>query len=233
MYRLIFPILVLLIITATGYPSYADDITAQEIFESMIYYDSDQLETRPGTTNYHCTIIQKKERVGSGTYEIMEKEYYFMTPAYSIDFYDETPAHYYDPDGILATLETQQLDKLRDETINSVDCYVIRLTPKDPIYRDFPSTYYVAKDDFRHVRTVNHSSIPEYLNVIKTLDYRYTEVEDFTLITEIVVNINDVEGNLLYTVTAAYVDYEFNVDGIDLEFFLENSGDMTVNPSWN
>jgi len=231
MHRMFKSLVVILLLSAVGVPVYGVDLTAQDIFEGMIYYENDQLEAA-GINDYHCTCTQTIVFPGSRAMQVMEKDVYFMVPVYQLDMYDGKPAHIFEPDAIITTLEIQTLERLRDTKIGDVDCYVIRLTPFEAAFVRFPSTHYVAKDDFRKIRTLNYGSTDEFDRVLKTLDYTYSEVNGMMLLKTIAVKTEDEEGNLLHTVTAEYTDYEFDT-GLTEQFFKQFDSEISINPLYN
>ena len=226
-------LLAVLLLLIGSMPSMADELTAQEIFEGMIYYENDQLESNTDYTDYHCRVVQTKETTGVRATESLEKDLYFMVPAYQLHMIGGTPAYYFDSDAIIITLESLDMERLRDATINDVDCYVIRGTPKDPAFARFNTTYYVAKDDFRHVRTVKLGSNDEYDSTTTVLDYTYGPEGPCNMVQNIVATTSTPDGNVIYTVNAVYSDYEYNI-GLDVEFFLSAfEGEGQPNPIWN
>jgi len=231
MHRMFTTLALALLALTVCLPVFGDEFTAQDIFEGMIYYDNDQLEGS-NVHDYHCVVTQTIEVPGSRTLQVMVKDVYFMVPMYQLDLYDDEPAHIFEPDALITTLEIQELERLRDTSIDDVDCFVIRLTPRDAAFQRFPSTYYLEKDDFRKIRTVNFGTSADFDRVRKVLDYTYAEVEDFMLLDTIVALTEDPDGMLLHTVTAVYTDYEFDI-GLTEEFFRQYTGDITVNPSYN
>jgi len=227
MRRVLKSLVVILLLTAVGVPVYGVDLTAQDIFEGMVYYENDQLEAA-GLNDYHCICTQ----TGSRAMQVLEKDVYFMVPVYQLHMYDGKPAYIFEPDAIITTLEIQTLDRLRDTKIGDVDCYVIRLTPFEAAFERYPSTHYVAKDDFRKIRTLNYASTDELDRVLKILDYTYSEVNGMMLLKTTVVKTEDEEGNLIHTVTAEYTDYEFDT-GLTEQFFKQFDSDISINPSYN
>ncbi len=234
MYRFQIIAVMLLLALVSSSPAVADDLTAQEIFEGMIYYENDQLVAQPDISDYHCTVTQTVTRAGARITEEMVKDIYFMIPAFQLHFIDGTPAYYFDNDAILVTLESMELDRLRDATNNDVDCYVLMATPTDPAFARFNTTYYVAKDDFRHVMTVKFGSSDQLDTTTTTLNYTYGPAGPFQLTQRILAETFNEEGALIHTVDAVYTDYEFGL-GLDIEFFINPimDGDGTVHPIWN
>jgi len=225
-------LMVLFFVLLVAHPANADQLSAQEIFEGMIYYENDQLDKDPGASDFHCKVTQTLQRTGSRTVEVMEKDYYFMVPIFQLHLLDDEPIFYYDSDLLVVTLESSELQRMRDEELNGVDCYVIRSTPVDLVYARFSTIYYVAKDDYRHVRTVKHGSSSEADDITTVLDYAYQAVGPYTFLEQTIAQTSDAEGNPLHTVTAVYSDYEFDV-GLDLAFFADYLDKYRPNPIWN
>jgi hypothetical protein len=133
---------------------------------------------------------------------------------------------------MIVFLESVDLTREREARINDVDCYAIRSTPKDPAFAQYNRLYYVARDDFRHVRTVATHSTREYDNLSTTIDYTYAPAGDFILLSQTVAETKDNDGNVLATVTTDYTDYEFAL-GLDIEWFASRVEDWRPNPSLN
>jgi len=233
MIRITVLFMVPLLLMVAALPVSADQLTAQEIFEGMVYYENDQLESQPDTTDYHCTVIQTISRPGIRVTESIAKDLYFMVPVFQLHMIDEVPAYYFDSDAIIITLESMDIERLRDATVGEIECYVIKATPRDLAFARFNTTYYVAMDNFRHVYTEKYGSNNQYDLTITKLDYTYGTEGPFTLVQNILAETKDPEGNVLFAVEAVYSDYEFNV-GLDLEFFISAfEGESHPNPVWN
>ncbi len=196
----------------------ADELTAIDIFDGMIYYESDQLTTTPSIRDYECMITATSVRAGGRTQEIVEKSLYFMVPAFQLQLFEDKPVFYFDHNLLIVLLESHELTRQRDEIIEDVPCYSIRLTPLDPAFAHYYKTYYVAQDDFRHIRTVVKESDYRYDNLSTEINYTYETVGIFNLLSQTVAEINDENDNLLATVTTDYTDYEFGI-GLDIDFF--------------
>jgi hypothetical protein len=196
----------------------ADELTAIDIFDGMIYYESDQLTTTPSIRDYKCMIIATSVRAGGRTQEIVEKSLYFMVPAFQLQLFEDKPVFYFDHDLLIVLLESHELTRQRDEVIEDAPCYAIRLTPLDPAFAHYYKTYYVAQDDFRHIRTIVKESDYRYDNLTTEINYTYETVGIFNLLSQTVAEINDENDNLLATVTTDYTDYEFGI-GLSIDFF--------------
>lgn len=200
-------------------PAGADELSAIDIFDGMIYYESDQLTTTPSIRDYECLITMTSVRAGGRTQEIVEKSLYFMVPTFQLQLFDDKPVFYFDHDLLIVLLESHELIRLRDEVIEDVPCYAIRLTPLDPAFVQFNKTYYVAQDDFRHIRTVVKESDYQYDNLSTIINYTYEIVGIFNLLSRTVSEIRNEDDNQLATVTTVYTDYEFGI-GLDINFFI-------------
>jgi len=220
---------VAVILFATAVSAQADRLTALEIFEGMIYYENDQLETNPRITDYYCIKTETMVRTRSATQEIVVKDIYFMVPGYYLEMIGENPAFYRDVTDVGNHLMIVDLGKLRDERVNGIDCYVIQMAPKDPAYKKYVKTYYVAKDDFRKIKTVSLNANDEMDDLKTEITYSYGEFDGFRLLSGEEAVWTDKDGNTLATVTTVYSDYEFNV-GLDDKFFASHREGKTVIP---
>ncbi len=199
----------------------AQALSAIEIFDGMIHYENDQLDSHPSIEDYHCILTETTVRSGSSVRTIMEKDLYFMVPTFQLQLIDDKPAFYFDDTLLIVLLGSVELRRERDATIDDVDCYVIRTTPLDEAFRKYNRLYFVSMEDFRHVRTVSHHATNEYDDLTTEINYTYGEVGPFTLLIETSAETTDREDNPLATVTTTYTDYEFDV-GLDFEWFLDN-----------
>lgn len=197
----------------------ADELTAIDIFDGMIYYESDQLTTTPSIRDYGCMITATSVRSGGRTQEIVEKSLYFMVPTFQLQLFEDKPVFYFDHDLLIVLLESHELIRLRDEVIENVPCFAIRLTPLDPAFAHYNRIYYVAQDDFRHIRTVVKGSDYRYDNLTTEINYTYETVGIFNLLSQTVAEVRDENDNPLSTVTTDYTDYEFGI-GLDINFFI-------------
>jgi hypothetical protein len=207
-------------------------LSAIDIYDGMIHYEGDQLLQSQSIDDYHCTVIETTVRTGVEAREIVRKDLYFMEPTFQLQMIDGEPAFYFDDDLMIVFLESVDLTRERDTRIDDVDCYAIRSTPKDPAFSRYNRIYYVAKDDFRHVRTVAYHSTREYDNLTTTINYTYAPQEDFVLLSQTDSETKDENGNVLATVTTEYTDYEFGL-GLDIEWFASRVEEWRPNPSLN
>ena len=217
-------LLLLMVVTSAG----ADELSAIEIFDGMIHYESDQLTTTASTRDYFCAMTETTVRTGIGAREIIDKEYYFMVPTFQLQLIDGQPVFYFDDDLLIVLLESVELQKLRDAEIDGVNCYVIKSIPKDPAFARYNRTYYVAQDDFRHVRTIAEHATYELDNIHTIIDYTYDSFENFTLLSHTVAETRDENDNLIATVTTDYTNYEFGL-GLSLAFYMDLLEDTDIN----
>ena len=218
-------ILAALLLLLAKIPVAADELTALDIFDGMIHYESDQLTTTPSTRDYHCDILETTIRTSVSARVIVDKDLYFMVPTFQLQLIRDEPAFYFDDDLLIVLLESIDLQKLRDAVVNEIPCYVIQSVPRDPAFARYNRMYYVAKDDFRHVRTEAEHATREYDNLNSTIDYTYDQFGNFNLLSKTVSETRDENSNVLATVTTEYMNYEFGL-GLTIDFFagyLENS----------
>ncbi len=213
-----------MLMTLISMPVGADQLSAIEIFDGMIHYEGDQLYKKPAINDYRCHITETTARTGISAREIIEKDLYFMVPTFQLQLIDNKPAFYFDDDLLIVLLESVELERKNNQTIDEVECYQIRTIPKDPAYNRYNRTYFVAVDDFRHVRTIAHHSTREFDDLTTTIDYSYGQIEDFIMLTGTVARTSDENDNVLATVTTEYAHYEFGL-GLDMEFFMNYVGD--------
>jgi len=210
----------------------ADQLSAIEIYDGMIHYEGDQLLQSPSIDDYKCHITETTVRTGVEARQIIEKELYFMEPTFQLQLIDDEPVFYFDDDLMIVYLESVDLSRERDAEIDGVDCYAIRSTPKDPAFSRYNRIYYVAREDFRHVRTIATHSTRDYDNLTTTINYTYASVEDFVLLTQTISETKDENNNTIATVTTEYTDYEFGL-GLDIEWFASRVEGWRPNPSLN
>jgi hypothetical protein len=220
--------LVCIMVLIAAVPAHSETVTAEAIFDKMIHYEGDQLSTSPSITDFRCKITETTTRPQVTEPEVKEKTFYFMVPVFQLQMMGEEPVFYFDQDQMLLRLVTNELTRGRDETVNDVDCYVITLTPKNPAYRSRIKTYYVAKDDYRHIRTVTHHSSDTMDNLTTQIDYVYGDFQGCSLLAQATAETKDADGNLIATTTAVYSDYEFGL-GLTTEFFTEKVGNRQPN----
>jgi hypothetical protein len=209
-------------------PAKAVELSALDIFDSMIHFESDQLTTTPSTRDYHCSILETTTRTTVETREIKNKDLYFMVPTFQLQLIDNEPVFYFDDDLLIVLLESVDLQKLRDAVINDIPCYVIKSIPKDPAFAIYNRTYYVAQDNFRHVRTVAEHATLDYDNLNTVIDYTYDTFDGFTLLSKTVSETRDSNSNVLATVTTEYSNYEFGL-GLTIDFFANYLQDTSPN----
>lgn len=204
-------------------------IAALDIFDGMIHFESRQLEAAPSVNDYHCVLNEVTVRAGTDNEETARKDLYYMIPTFQLQLVDDQPVFYFDDDLLILLLESVDLTREPDAEVNGVDCYTIRTRPKDPAFRQYNRIYYVAKDDFRHIRTVASHANRDLDELRTQIDYVYDEVGGFTLVVEQTAETRDGEGNLVATTITTYTDYEFGL-GLDVEFFTSYVGDKRPNP---
>jgi len=231
MYRIPAILVCVLAIFASN-PASSETITPETIFDKMIHYEGDQLIKTPSITDFQCKLIESTVRPDAVQPEVSEKTLFFMVPVFQLQMVGEEPVFYFDQDLMLLLLDTVELNRGRDETVDGVDCYAITSTPKNPAFRTHTRTFYVAKDDYRHVRTVSHHSSEQMDNLTTQIDYTYGEVEDFKLLSQTKAETKDENSNIVATTTAVYSDYEFGI-GLTVEFFTERVGNRQPNNPQN
>jgi hypothetical protein len=204
----------------------AETLSAQDIFDKMIHYEYDQL-LPSNISDYSGNITETSVRAGStGTSEVTQKNLFFMVPMFQLELVGEEPVFYFDQDLMLILLDSVDLTKGADARVGDVDCYVITSQKRNPAFRKYFTTYYVAKDDFRHVQTVSHHASEEMDDLVTTITYTYGEADVHKLLVKKVAETKDSAGNLLATTTAVYSDYTFNT-GLTVEFFTNYVGNRT------
>lgn len=227
MYRIpAFLICIMVLIAAV--PARSETVSAETIFDKMIHYEGDQLSTSPSITDFQCKITESTTRPQVTDPEVKEKILYFMVPVFQLQMVGEEPVFYFDQDLMLLLLDTVELTRGRDETLNDVECYSITSTPKNPAYRTQTRTYFVAKDDYRHIRTVSHHNSDRMDNLTTQIDYVYGDFQGCNLLAQTTAETKDVDKNLVATTTAVYSDYEFGL-GLTTEFFTEKVGNRQPN----
>lgn len=227
----VFPIIILLLLMAAT-PSGADDLSAIDIFDGMIHYESDQLTTTATTRDYFCAITETTVRTGVGAREIIDKEFYFMVPTIQLQLIGGKPVFYFDDNLLIVLLESVELQKLRDAEIDGVNCYVIKSIPKDPAFARYNRTYYVAQDDFRHVRTIAEHATYELDFIHTIIDYTYDRIGDFILLSHTVAETLDINDNSIATVTTDYTNYQFGL-GLSQQFFTDLLEDKDISVPLN
>jgi hypothetical protein len=218
MLRKLVPLSMILMFAMLSLPASAVELTALDIFDGMIHYENDQLSKDPQIQDFHCVITETTAREAITHPEVIIKDYYFMVPTFQLQLIDDQAAFYFDDDLLIVLLESVDLVRERDAEIDDIPCYVIRSVPKDPAFSRYNRTYYVAQDDFRHIRTVSEHSTRELDNLNTVINYTYGTFGEFVLMSGTTSETLDENDNLLATVTTVYSDYEFGV-GLDLEFF--------------
>jgi len=222
----------MLFVLLSAFPAGADELTAIDIFDGMIHYENDQLYSSLDIRDYSCNVMEVTRRTSVGTREIVEKTLYFMTPTVQLQLIDDQAVFYFDDDLLIVLLESVELERLGDTEIDDVECYAIRSTPLDPAFARYNRVYYVAKDDFRHVRTVANHATRDFDNLETEINYTYDEVGQFVMLAETIAETYDDNDNLLATVTTTYSEYEFGL-GLNMDFFIQYVEDVSVNPPLN
>jgi hypothetical protein len=210
---------IILLILMINVPAKSEELAAMDIFDAMIHYDADQLSGSASIRDYHCRLVETTIKNSGSTSEIVEKDLYFMVPTFQLQLVADQPVFYFDDDLLIVLLESVNLQKLRDTVINDIPCYVIQTVPKDPAFTQYNRIYYVAKDDFRHVRTVAEHATLQYDNLSTVIDYTYDNFEGFVMLSRTVTETCDENDNLLANITTDYVDYEFGT-GLTVDFFI-------------
>jgi hypothetical protein len=227
--RRILIILIALAIPLIAAPSAQSvNITAQDIFDKMIHYECDQLAVSPNVSDYQCSITETTVRPGSPERQVIDKTLFFMVPMFQLQLVGEEPVFYFDQDLMLVLLDSMELVRDNDAIIGDVPCYVIMTRPVNPAYRQYSRTYYVAQDDYRHVRTISHHASEDRDDLITQIDYTYSPVEGFKLLTKTVALTKDENDIEIATVTDEYKDYQFSV-GLSMEFFTNYVGNREPN----
>lgn len=232
MHRLLILVLPLAFLMLAPPSNAAGTLTAQQIFDKMIHYESDQLAKTPGITDYRCNITETSIQQGSHSREVTEKTLYFMTPVFQLQMVGDEPVFYFDQDLMIILLESVTLTRERDAEVNGIPCYVITTRPVDRAFAAYSRTYYVAQDDFRHVRTISHHANERYDNLTTQIEYTYGQVDKYTLLVRTDAVTTNADGVELARTSAEYTDYEFGI-GLDLQFFVERVGNRTPNVPLN
>jgi hypothetical protein len=219
-------ILALGILLIGGGVAQSETLSAQDIFDKMIHYEYDQLSPS-NIADYSSKITETSVRGGTGvSSEVIEKTQYYMVPMFQLELVGNEPVFYFDQDLMLILLDSVDLIKQGDTRVGDVDCYVIISQKRNPAFRKYFTTYYVAKDDFRHVQTISHHASEAADDLVTTISYTYGDVQGHKLLQKKVAETKDANGNLLATTTAVYSDYSFSL-GLTVEFFTNYVGNRT------
>lgn len=227
MCRLLNCIVIIAPLILTTQISAAEQMTAEKIFDRMIHYEYDQLSKVPSITDYTCKVTETTIRPGNTKKEVTNKVLYFMIPMFQLQTINDEPAFYFDQDLMLMRLDSLSLKREKDAKINDVDCYVITTRQRDPAYKAYYITYYIAKDDFRRVRTISHHASDEMDNLTTTIEYTYGPVDKFTLLISTYAETKDKNDKLIAITNAEYKDYKFGI-GLDVKFFSEHVGNRKL-----
>jgi hypothetical protein len=211
------PVILLLLVTP---PAWSEALSAEQIYDKLVHYESDQLATVPSITDYTCTLTESETRPGIPDKQTMVKTIYFMIPVYQLQMLGDEPVFFFDQSSMLLLLENYILVKDHDAKIGDVDCWVITLKPKNPAFKTRLQTYYVAKEDSRLVRFINHHPTDQYDDVLTIWNYTYGPAGQFKLRVSVTSETKDLKGNLLSSTVGKYTDYKFNI-GLDYKFFAD------------
>jgi hypothetical protein len=192
-------------------------ITAEVILDGMTHFDADQ-----GLKDYTVDISETTTLPDNPEVNQREKTLYFMAPNVYLTTINDKPVVYTNDASFSLLLSLNDLKRDKDVVIDGISCFKVIRTPKDPEYKKYTETFYVAKDDYRRIRTERITSELHYDYILSQKDYNYSQYQDkgdtWTLVSSRHVVDLDRKGAKLMEQTEQYSNYRFNT-GLTQSFF--------------
>lgn len=189
-------------------------LTPEDALKKMLRYEYSQ-----GILDYSVNVIEVTEKGTGGKTESVEKQIYFLAPTRFLTLKDTIPIYYIDEYLFEKIMREVTIDFVADENVNGVDCYVIKMKPKEKAFEKNVKHYYVAKDDFRKIRieSVRHNA--QGVEIYNVTDFYYRVVDGrYTVPLRSESRLYDDRDFLLQTTIATFMNWKFNI-GLTQSFF--------------
>jgi hypothetical protein len=220
MSRYILLILVFMLagVSASNAGGIADErLTPEIILDGMTHFEADQ-----GIKDYKVKILEVTRETGRPEIIQVEKEVYFMAPNVKLTMIDEQPKGYADDSSFQVFLSMMDIERKKDTEIDGEDCFVVVATPRDIGLKRYTNTYYVAKSDYRKMRSEIIMSDRTFQFVSYHTDFIYEDMEEgedtFRVVKSSETIVRDMDDNEVRAQTNLFREYEFNI-GLTQKFF--------------
>lgn len=195
----------------------------QDFLLRMLAYES-----LLGILDYQVEIIEVTKSSATHQTKSIRKNIYYLAPTRQLTMQDGIPIYYIDEFLFQKKMNLVELKRLSDETVNDVDCVVIKMIPLEEGFKKNVKHYYLAKDDYRKIRIesthVNYNGNERYI----VIDYKYRMVDGmFQLPLNTESRMYDEREYLLQTTTSTFTNWRFNT-GITAKFFDEKLRDYKL-----
>jgi hypothetical protein len=174
-------------------------ITAEVILDGMTHYEADQgikdykvdileITAEPRLPDemeaylqawlqdYRLDIFEITGFVGSQQTSQRVKQFYFMAPNVGLTMAGDEPVSFSNDATFMALLLEKELVREKDAPLRGEECYKVLATPREPPYKSYTTTYYIAKSDYRKLRIISHRTEMEYGLVRYEMDFYYRDV---------------------------------------------------------
>ncbi len=189
-------------------------LEAQDMLLKMLAY-----EASLGILDCTVNVVEVTEKPTTNTTRSVRKEIYFLAPTRTLTLKDNIPIYYVDEYLFSAIIRQVELDLLSDEKVNDVDCYVIKMTPREEVFAPNIKHYYLAKNDFRKIRIESKRFRSTGESIFNVTDFKYHTVEGMYLLPlNSESRMYDDRDFLLQTTTSTFLHWKFNT-GLTPEFF--------------
>jgi hypothetical protein len=178
-----------------------------------------RFEYSQGILDYSVEVIEVTEKgVGIKT-DSIQKEIYFLSPSRFLTLKDGIPIYYIDEYLFEKIMREVEIDFEKDEKINEVDCYVVRMKPREKVFEKNVKFYYVAKDDYRKIRIESTRYNAAGVAIFNVTDFLYRRINNkYTVPLRSESRTYDSRDFLLQSTIATFMNWKFNV-GLTSSFF--------------
>jgi len=203
-------------------------LTPALVLANMIYFEFAQ-----GVIDYQVEVIETETDLRSDAKTTTRKQIYFLSPATTLTLQDGKALNMLSAELFGRFLDGVDLAFEKDEVVNGIPCYVVRVNPKEGAFKDNAKYYYLAQDDFRkiRIRAIKSDSIQQKKYwFINDFTYRTTD-EGFLLLSSTQARLETWEQIAITATQATFQKYAIN-RGLDASFFTPYLKDMKFDDSY-
>ena len=189
-------------------------LEAQDMLLKMLAYESSL-----GILDCSVDVVEVTEKATTHTKRSVRKEIYFLAPTRTLTLKDNIPIYYVDEYMFASIIRQVKLELLADEKVNDIDCYVIKMVPREEAFAKNIKHYYLAKDDFRKIRIESKRFRSTGESIFNVTDFKYHTVDGMYLLPlNSESRMYDDRDFLMETTTSTFLHWKFNT-GLTPEFF--------------
>jgi hypothetical protein len=197
--------------------------TPYDFLLKMLAYESTM-----GIFDYQVEVMEVTRTGELNQSKSVRKVMYYLAPTRQLTLQDSTPVYYIDQLLFQRKMDLVDLERLPDETIGDVSCLVIKMTPREEVFKQNVKHYYLAKDNFRKIRIesthFNNAGNKRFM----VIDFDYRTVNGIYLLPKSSeARMYDERDFLLQTTTSTFMNWRFNT-GLKEEFFAEKLKDYKL-----